>query len=130
MREGAAGEYREVELQPEPEPQPPADTTPPRTRFTHHPPHAVFSARRHRRVAFRFAANEAGSHFRCQIDRKPYRPCRSPRVFGVFVGRHTVRVRAVDAAGNVDRSPAVFHFRVRQRLKVHAHHTRHVRGGA
>lgn len=128
VREGAAGEYREVELEEEPPaepaPPPPADTTPPGTRFTHHPPHVVFSARRHRRVAFRFASSEAGSSFRCQIDRKPYRPCRSPRVFGVVLGRHTVRVRAVDAAGNVDRSPAVFHFRVRQRRKAHHRHHR------
>lgn len=128
VREGAAGEYREVEFQPppEPEPPPPPDTTPPRTRLTYHPPHVVFSVRRHRRVAFRFAANEPGSSFLCKIDRKPYRPCRSPRVFGVFVGPHAVRVRAVDAAGNADPTPALFRFRVRlrPRHKQHAHHHR------
>ncbi len=127
---GAAGDFRHTELlrsppEPEPEPQPPADTTPPRTRFTHHPPKVVLSGRRHRRVAFRFAANEPGSHFLCKIDRKPYRRCRSPRVFGVSVGRHAVRVRAVDAAGNVDPTPALFGFRVRLRSKRHGHHRHH-----
>ncbi|MFN8218050.1 MAG: calcium-binding protein [Solirubrobacterales bacterium] len=118
VREGAVEEFREAELvppPPPPKPPPPVDVKPPRTLLTHHPPRLVFTRSRHRRVAFRFASSEAGSTFRCRLDRKPFRPCRSPRVFGVSLGRHTVRIRAVDAAGNADRSPAVFHFRVRRR---------------
>ncbi len=120
VREGAVEEFRELELLEPPPPPPPPDTTPPQTRFTHRPSKLVLSARRHRRVAFRFAASEAGSRFLCQLDRGPYRSCRSPRVFGVGLGRHVVRVRAVDAAGNADRTPAVFHFRVRLRAQPRA----------
>jgi hypothetical protein len=69
--------------------------------------------RRHRRVVFRFASSERGSHFRCKLDRKPYRPCSSPRAYKVGLGKHTVRIVAIDAAGNVDPTPALFRFRVR-----------------
>ena len=59
--------------------------------------------------------SERGSHFRCKLDRKPYRPCTSPRAYTVGLGPHAVRVVAIDAAGNADRSPALFRFRVRGR---------------
>jgi Ca2+-binding RTX toxin-like protein len=114
VREGAEEEFRELELL---EPPPPPDTTPPRTKITHRPPKIVLSARRHRRVSFRFTSNEAGSSFRCQLDRGPWGSCRSPRAFGVGLGGHVVRIYAVDAAGNRDRTPVVFRFQVR--LKPH-----------
>ncbi len=114
VREGAVEEFRELELLPQP-PPPPADTKPPQTRITHRPPRLLLGARRHRRVAFRFASSEAGSTFRCKLDRGPWRSCRSPRVFGVGLGGHTVRIVAVDAAGNADRTPALFRFQLRLR---------------
>jgi len=67
-----------------------------------------------RRVAFRFSSDEGGSRFRCKLDRKPYRGCTSPRAYRVKAGRHAFRVFAVDAAGNRDRTPALFRFRVRR----------------
>jgi hypothetical protein len=71
--------------------------------------------RKWRPIAFRFASSEAGSRFRCKLDRKPYRACRSPRRYRVRAGRHAFRVFAVDRAGNRDRTPVVFRFRVRRR---------------
>jgi hypothetical protein len=119
VREGAPEEFRELELlAPPPPPAPTAakpDRTPPRTRITKRPAKVVTTARRHRRVAFRFASSEPGSHFRCKLDAKPYRPCTSPRAYTVPLGRHAVRIDAVDAAGNPDRTPALFRFRVRHR---------------
>jgi hypothetical protein len=66
-----------------------------------------------RRVAFSFGASEADSRFRCKLDRRPFGPCRSPRAYLVRPGRHAFRVFAIDPAGNRDRTPALFRFRVR-----------------
>ncbi|HET7574872.1 MAG TPA: right-handed parallel beta-helix repeat-containing protein [Solirubrobacterales bacterium] len=86
-----------------------ADRTPPNTRIGKRP-----AARTHaRRATFRFSASEPGSRFQCSLDRKPFRACRSPRTFKrLRPGKHSFRVRAVDAAGNRDPTPAAFRFRV------------------
>lgn len=100
---------------PQPELRPPPDTTLPRTRLLRRPPGVVFTSSRRRTVVFAFASNEAGSSFRCRIDGRPIRVCRSPRRYTVRRGRHALRVFAVDAAGNRDASPIVAVFRVRRR---------------
>jgi Ca2+-binding RTX toxin-like protein len=108
IREGAAGEL--IELEPE---APPPDRRPPRTRLLHHPPKLLRVAPGRRRlVAFAFTANEPGSRFSCKLDRRPFAPCRSPRRYRVGVGRHTVRLFAIDLAGNRDKTPVTFGFRV------------------
>ncbi len=119
--EGTAEEFKELELLSEPPPtqppppiQPPpaADRTPPRTKLLRRPPTLLRVAPGRRKlIAFRFAASEP-STFSCRLDRKPYRPCRSPRAFRVGIGRHAFRVFAIDAAGNPDRTPALFKLRV------------------
>jgi len=91
------------------------DSTPPRTRILRRPRRLAFSRQRRRRVSFAFASNEAGSGFRCKLDRGRFGRCRSPRRYRVRSGRHVFRVYAVDAVGNRDRSPALFRFRVRRR---------------
>jgi Ca2+-binding RTX toxin-like protein len=115
VREGAAEEFKELELltEPPPPPPPPPDRTPPQTKLLRHPA-KLLRVRPGRRalVAFRFAANEAGAAFECKLDRKPFARCRSPRRFRVGVGRHAFRLFAIDAAGNRDRTPALFRFRV------------------
>jgi hypothetical protein len=72
---------------------------------------------RHRRrsVRFEFVADEAGATFRCRLDDRAYKSCLSPKVYReLSLGRHVVRVKAIDAAGNVDPTPAVAAFRVRR----------------
>jgi hypothetical protein len=99
---------------PPPRPKPPRpDLTPPTTRLRHHPAALLFAAGPRRRVSFAFNASEPGSSFRCKLDRKPWRPCRSPRAYLVPPGSHGFRVYAVDPAGNRDRTPALFRFEVR-----------------
>lgn len=106
---------------PEPPPPPPVvvksprDRQPPQTRLAAHPRALLFTAKKWRQVAFRFASDEAGSRFRCRLDAKPYRPCASPRVYPVRIGRHAFRVFAIDPAGNRDATAALFRFRVRRR---------------
>jgi len=100
---------------PEPSPPPPADVRPPNTKLTLHPRALLTTQKQWRRVAFRFTATEQGSRFRCTLDAHPFRACTSPRAYRVKAGRHAFRVFAIDRAGNRDRSPAVFRFRVRRR---------------
>jgi len=107
----------EEPVPPPPPPKPPLrprDTISPRTRVLRRPRATVFARSPRRAIAFAFASNEPGSSFRCRLDRGPFKPCRSPRRYTVGLGRHTVSVFAVDAAGNRDRSPALVRFRVRR----------------
>jgi Ca2+-binding RTX toxin-like protein len=94
---------------------PPRDRVPPRTKILAHPRALLSTAKARRRVVFRFVSNESGSRFRCRLDRRPYVGCTSPRAFSLTLGRHTVRILAVDRAGNVDPTPALFKLRVRRR---------------
>jgi hypothetical protein len=88
------------------------DTVAPRTSFAAHPRKNIRIRGKKVRVAFRFRSSEPSPLFTCRIDGGLFRFCR-PRVARNFgPGRHAVRVKAVDAAGNVDKTPAVFHFKV------------------
>jgi len=98
-----------------PKPPPQRDRTPPATSLGRHPRALLFAAGKRRLVSFAFSASEPGASFRCRLDRKPARPCQSPRAYRVSRGRHSFRVFAIDAAGNRDSSPALFSFRVRPR---------------
>lgn len=100
---------------PTPPVRPARDRTPPRTRVFSHPRAVLTTAKLRRRVAFRFASNEPGSTFRCKLDLGPFRPCSSPRAYALSRGRHAVRIAAVDRAGNVDPTPALYRVRVRGR---------------
>lgn len=58
-------------------------------------------------AAFSFVSDESGSTFSCSLDAAEFTGCTSPAGYsGLAVGGHTFRVRAADAAGNVDTSPA------------------------
>lgn len=90
---------------------PAPDTTPPQTRIRKHPPKRTSS----RAATFAFAASESAS-FECSLDRhKRFKPCRSPKRLRLKLGHHSFRVRAVDAAGNVDASPATWRWTVTKR---------------
>ena len=55
----------------------------------------------------KFSSDEPRSKFQCKLDRKKFKGCRSPRKLkNLDDGRHKFKVRAIDAAGNVDPSPA------------------------
>jgi Ca2+-binding RTX toxin-like protein len=124
VREAEPNSFQnETELPPPPPPPPPVakpprpapDRKPPRTRIARRPAKLLSVTAARRRVVFRFVANERGSRFRCKLDARPYLSCRSPRAYSVAPGAHAFRVFAIDAAGNRDRTPALFRFRVRRR---------------
>jgi hypothetical protein len=59
--------------------------------------------------SFSFSATEAGSSFECNLDGGGFAACPSPKSYsGVPDGPHTFQVRAVDAAGNADPTPASY----------------------
>ena len=91
-----------------PNPPPSTDTTAPNTTIKRHPPKRT----RQRLAKFRFASTEAGSTFQCKVDKGPFRRCGAVFKRKVKVGRHVIRVRARDAAGNLDKTPAVYRWRV------------------
>ncbi len=80
------------------------DKKAPNTRITGTPPTATSS----RIARFKFSSTERGSQFQCKPDwKKGWSSCRSPTTYTQLrPGRHTFLVRAVDKAGNVDRTPA------------------------
>lgn len=86
---------------------------PPRTFFKHHPRHVVHTRHHRARVVFRFGSNVIGVSYACRVDGGLFRIC--PRRFArrYPIGRHTLRVAARDREGIGDRTPAVFHFRVK-----------------
>jgi len=64
------------------------------------------------RVKFKFSSSDTGSTFECKLDKGAYKACSSPKSYKVKPGKHTFRVRATDAFGNVDSTPAKKKFRV------------------
>jgi hypothetical protein len=66
-----------------------------------------------RRATFKFRSEPAGATFQCKLDKKPFKPCKSPKTYkGLSEGKHTFKVRAVSASGAVDATPAKRAFRV------------------
>jgi DNA-binding transcriptional regulator YdaS (Cro superfamily) len=59
-------------------------------------------------VSFSFVASpSAGDTFECKIDLVAFAACSSPKAYSTLtLGAHTFQVRASDAAGNVDPTPA------------------------
>jgi Bacterial Ig-like domain len=81
---------------------PPQDTDPPET--TIDPNSGTVSGSS---VSFAFSSDEAGSTFECKLDGAAYSACTSPKGYtNLSNGSHTFEVRATDAAGNVDATPA------------------------
>jgi hypothetical protein len=81
----------------------------PQTTLQRKPPRKT----RDRTPTFRFTADEAGSTFRCKLDSKPFKACRSPTTTRkLSLGHHTFEVRARDESGKLDPSAATYTFKV------------------
>lgn len=91
-----------------------SDNRRPNTYFKRKPRRVVRTAHRRARVVFRFRSSEAGSRFRCKLDRHAYRTCSKKLVRRMRLGRHKVKVRAVGPDGAQDPSAAVARFRIKQ----------------
>lgn len=92
-----------------PPPPPPEDDKAPQTKIKKGPKGKIEATT----VKFKFVSSEAGSSFRCKLDKKPVKKCKSPKKYkGLKPGKHLFKVWAIDAAGNKDRSPAKRKFEI------------------
>ena len=55
--------------------------------------------------------------FQCKLDKGAFEPCDPSEKFKVKRRKHTLEVRAVDAAGNVDPTPADKRWKVKKKKK-------------
>jgi hypothetical protein len=79
------------------------DATAPDTAIDSGPSGPVGSAA----ASFTFSSSEAGSTFECKLDAGAYASCTSPKAYSNLAeGSHTFSVKATDAVGNVDATPA------------------------
>ena len=86
-----------------PSPPPAPDTTPPNTTISAPPAAASNSAT----ATITFTSSEAGSAFESRVDGATFATATSPQTLtGLADGSHTFEVRARDAAGNTDATPA------------------------
>jgi hypothetical protein len=81
-----------------------ADTTPPETTLLSRPSDPSDSPS----ASFTYISNEPGSSFECKLDGGSFATCPSTGVgyAGLGNGAHSFQVRAKDASGNTDGSPA------------------------
>ena len=84
------------------------DGTAPETSLDAHPPNPSG-----RDASFSFSGNDAGgtgvAGFECDLDGGGFTACTSPQGYsGLADGSHTFQVRAHDAVGNIDPTPASF----------------------
>jgi Ca2+-binding RTX toxin-like protein len=89
-----------------PDNTPPKDTTAPET--TAKGPKAKTTKAK---AKVTFSSSEPNSTFECKLDKAAYKPCASPFRKKVKVGKHTLLVRATNAAGNTDPTPAKVRWR-------------------
>ena len=67
---------------------------------------------------FGFSSSEPGSTFECNLDDNfGFVPCTSPEDVKVGKGKHTFQVRATDAAGNTDPTPATQTWTVKKKKR-------------
>jgi hypothetical protein len=79
------------------------DLTPPNTMIIDGPEGVVAATS----AIFTFTANESDVTYACRLGEAPFLPCTSPfTVNGLAQGPHTFAVRATDAAGHTDPTPA------------------------
>ncbi len=81
----------------------PLDTTAPDTTITSAPTASTIATS----ATFSFETNEPDTTFECSLDGGAYGACTSPASYSnLSLGEHTFAVRAIDAVGNIDASPA------------------------
>jgi Ca2+-binding RTX toxin-like protein len=81
------------------------DTAAPDTAFTSTPAAATSGAS----ATFVVAPGDPGTTLRCALDTPTFTPCTSPiQLDGLTEASHTLKVQAVDVAGNVDATPASY----------------------
>jgi len=111
-----------------PNPTPPSPPAPggPETTITGGPAGTTVATA----ASFSFASSESGSTFQCRLDAGSWGPCTSPDSYNsLAVGSHRFEVRATDASGATDASPAARTWRINE-VVVPVNCTTHLAPGA
>lgn len=109
---GAKGSttYTAIYSTPETKQPPPPRKVAPKTSLGKHPAKST----RRSSAKFSFSSDQPGSSFRCKLDRKPFKPCRSPVIYrGLRPKGHAFEVFAIGPAGDPDSTPAAFHWKAK-----------------
>ena len=91
----------------------PGDTAAPNTTITAQPK----AKTKKKKATFSFTSSEAGSTFECSLNGAPFTSCTSPHEVKGKKGKNHFEVRAKDAAGNVDATPATADWKVKKKKK-------------
>ncbi|WP_205698403.1 choice-of-anchor Q domain-containing protein [Conexibacter sp. SYSU D00693] len=90
------------------------DTTAPETTITGGPSGLTYTGT-NQTLQFTFTSNDPTAVFECRLDGGTFAACSSPKGYtNLANGSHTFQVRARDAAGNVDATPASRTFTVQR----------------
>lgn len=95
------------------------DVTPPQTEITKAPKKLKLKKGKKlakAKIKFTGTDDRPGElSFECKLDKGKFEPCSSPLKLKLDKGKHTLEVRAVDAAGNVDEKPAKAKIKVKRK---------------
>lgn len=86
----------------------------PRTFFLQRPSKVIRTRHHEAKAIFRFGSNESEASFVCRVDGGFFRPCPARMARRFTLGWHVVKVAARDAAGNGDKTPASYTFKVKR----------------
>jgi hypothetical protein len=88
------------------------DNSPPETEILKAPAKRVVVRKKRALVSFVFGASEEGSTFECSVDNHAWEDCAQKQDWILPLGKHVLRVAALDAAGSPDVSPAVYRWSI------------------
>ena len=89
------------------------DTTAPETTIVKHPKKKA----KKKKAKFTFTSSEDGSTFKCALNGADFAPCTSPAKVKAKKGKNKFAVEAIDSAGNVDGTPAIYKWKVKKKHK-------------
>jgi hypothetical protein len=96
------------------EPPPPTAQAAPRTDLRHVPLKLILTRSRSAMAVFRFGSDQSGVTFLCKVDRGRFHACAARFARRYTLGPHVLRVKARNADGKTDSTPAVYRFRVKR----------------
>jgi hypothetical protein len=99
---------------PEVEEEEPRREPRPRTFFLQRPSKVIRTRHQEAKAVFRFGSNESDASFVCRVDGSFFRPCSARLARRFTLGWHVIKVAARDSAGNGDKTPASYSFKVKR----------------
>jgi hypothetical protein len=86
----------------------------PKTFFLQRPSKVIRTHHQQAKAVFRFGSNQSDASFVCRVDGSFFRPCPVRLARQFTLGWHVVKVAARDPAGNGDKTPASYAFKVKR----------------